>query len=222
MKKQDIKKIQMEKIIAALRQGATMTLAAEHGNISRATLYRWIKMGEQDRAREPYKSFAKNVRTAESQSALQALQTINTAIADGDIKAAMWLLQRRHNYKTDATHSIEEVPTESTAKAPSETDYRSMLQTQISELKTSMNKAKDSGSWQAYAALQRQMVTLMQELRVLDAEEGAVDAHERMTDEQLLAEIVNTIIALPPILRQRVQSDLHSLVGSNVVALKKA
>jgi len=134
----------------------------------------------------------------------------------------MWLLQRRHNYKTDATHSIEEVPTESTAKAPAETDYRSMLQTQIAELKTSMNKAKDSGSWQAYAALQRQMVTLMQELRVLDAEEGAVDAHERMTDEQLLAEIVNTIIALPPILRQRVQSDLHSLVGSNVVALKKA
>ncbi len=222
MKKQDVKKIQMQKIIAALRQGATMTLAAEHGNISRATLYRWIKMGEQDRAREPYKSFAKNVRTAESQSALQALQTINTAISDGDTKAAMWLLQRRHNYKTDATHSIEEVPTESAAKAPEQTDYRSMLQTQIAELKTSMNKAKDSGSWQAYAALQRQMVTLMQEIRVLDAEEGAIDAHERMTDDQLLAEIVNTIIALPPILRQRVQSDLHSLVGSNVVALKKA
>lgn len=179
-------------------------------------------MGEQDRAREPYKSFAKNVRTAESQSALQALQTINTAISDGDTKAAMWLLQRRHNYKTDATHSIEEVPTESAAKTPEQTDYRSMLQTQISELKTSMNKAKDSGSWQAYAALQRQMVTLMQEIRVLDAEEGAIDAHERMTDDQLLAEIVNTIIALPPILRQRVQSDLHSLVGSNVVALKKA
>jgi len=222
MKKQDIKKIQMQKIIDALRQGATMTLAAEHGNISRATLYRWIKMGEQDRAREPYKTFSENVRTAESQSALQALQAINTAIADGDIKAAMWLLQRRHNYKTDATHSIEEVPTESHPKSPAETDYRTMLQTQIAELRTSMDKAKDSGSWQAYAALQRQMITLMQEVRMLDAEEGAVDAHERMTDEQLLSEIVNTIIALPPILRQRVQSDLHSLVGSNIVALKKA
>ncbi len=61
----------------------------------------------------------------------------------------------------------------------------------------------------------------MQEIRAFDAEEGAIEAHERMTDEQLLAEIVNTIIALPPMLRQRVQSDLHSLVGSNVVALKK-
>ena len=222
MKKQNIKKLKMERIIQALRQGATMTLAAEHGNISRCTLYRWIKMGEQDRAREPYKTFAIDVRAAESASALQALQTINNAISEGDIKAAMWLLQRRHNYKTDATHSIEEVPTEkSTANAP-EQDYRSMLQTQIQELRASMGKAQESGSWQAYAALQRQMVTLMQEIRALDAEEGAVDAHERMTDEQLLAEIVNTIIALPPILRQRVQSDLHSLVGSNVVALKKA
>ena len=221
MKKQKIKELQMERIIKALQQGATMTLAAEHGNIARSTLYKWIRMGEDARAREPYKSFAKDVRTAESQSALQALSTINTAIVDGDVKAAMWLLQRRHNYKTDATHSIEEVPKESTAQTPQQQDYSTMLQTQIAELKTSMNKAKDSGSWQAYAALQRQLVTLMQEIRALDAEEGAIDAHERMSDEQLLAEIVNTIIALPPMLRQRVQSDLHSLVGSNVVALKK-
>ena len=220
MKKQKIKELQMERIIKALRQGATMTLAAEHGNISRSTLYKWIKMGEDGRAREPYKTFAKDVRTAESQSALQALSTINTAIVDGDVKAAMWLLQRRHNYKTDATHSIEGVPKEESTQTPLQENYRTMLQTQIAELKTSMNKAKDSGSWQAYAALQRQMVTLMQEIRALDAEEGAIDAHERMTDEQLLAEIVNTIIALPPMLRQRVQSDLHSLVGSNVVVLK--
>jgi hypothetical protein len=100
-------------------------------------------------------------------------------------------------------------------------DYREILETQITELRTSMDKAKESGSWQAYAALQRQLVSLMQELRALDAEEGAIDAHDRMTDEQLLSEIVNTIISLPPLLRQRVQSDLHSLVGSNVVALKK-
>ena len=49
---------------------------------------------------------------------------------------------------------------------------------------------------------------------------GNLDAHDRMSDEQLLSEIVNLIIALPPMLRQRVQSDLHSLVGSNVVAMR--
>ena len=108
-----------------------------------------------------------------------------------------------------------------TGKQDAPADYRSMLNTQISELQISMSKAKESGSWQAYAALQRQLVTLMQELRLLDAEEGQTDAYDRMTDEQIMNEIVNTIIALPLILRQRVQADLHSLVGSNVVALKK-
>ena len=61
----------------------------------------------------------------------------------------------------------------------------------------------------------------MQEIRAVDAQEGQIDAYDRMTDEQIMSEIVNSIIALPPILRQRVQADLHSLVGSNVVALKK-
>ena len=83
-----------------------------------------------------------------------------------------------------------------------------------------MSKAKDSGSWQAFAAMQRQLVSLTRDLRALDVEEGNLDAHDRMSDEQLLSEIVNSIIALPPMLRQRVQSDLHSLVGSNVVAMR--
>ena len=83
-----------------------------------------------------------------------------------------------------------------------------------------MTKAKDSGSWQAYAALQRQMVSLLSELRALDAEEGAIDQYDSITDEQVLSEIVNTIIALPPVLRQRVESDLRSLVGSNIVSFK--
>ena len=182
-------------------------------------MYVWIRKGEQDKAREPYKSFALKVREAESSSAIACLNTIQNT-ANEDWKAAAWLLSRRFGYKNDASHTI---PAE--AKQAKKTgdllDYRDILETQISELRSSMDKAKESGSWQAYAALQRQLVSLMQELRALDAEEGAIDAHERMTDEQLLSEIVNTIISLPPLLRQRVQSDLHSLVGSNVVALKK-
>jgi len=130
----------------------------------------------------------------------------------------MWLLSRRHGYKPDATH---EIPIQKEEKKETSLDYRSLLETQISDLRESMSKAKDSGSWQAYAALQRQLVSLTNEIRILDAEEGAVDKYDTMTDEQVLGEIVNAIIALPPILRQRVESDLRSLVGSNVVALKK-
>ena len=208
-----------ERICQALRLGATYAIAAEAGGIVRNTLYVWIRKGEQDRAREPYKTFAKKIREAESSSAVACLHTIQNT-AKEDWKAAAWLLSRRFGYKNDATHTLP-AETKAAKRSGDILDYREILETQISELRTSMDKAKESGSWQAYAALQRQLVSLMQELRALDAEEGAIDAHDRMTDEQLLSEIVNTIISLPPLLRQRVQSDLHSLAGSNVVALKK-
>ena len=220
-KKKGRKKILTEetisKICSAIRSGATMEIAARCGGISRATLYRWIETGEKQR-REPYKTLAERVRASEAEGALDALGTIRSSITQGDVKSAMWLLSRRHGYKPDATH---EIPAQKEEKKETSLDYRSLLETQISDLRESMSKAKDSGSWQAYAALQRQLVSLTNEIRILDAEEGAVDKYDTMTDEQVLGEIVNAIIALPPVLRQRVESDLRSLVGSNVVALKK-
>ena len=206
-------------ICKALRAGATMQIAADIAGVGRSTIYKWIARGEEPRAQKAFKEFAEQVRAADAAAAMQALNTINASIQEGDVKSAMWLLSRRHGFKNDAQHTIPN--TEETKSAPAETDYRSMLNTQVSELQISMSKAKDSGSWQAYAALQRQLVVIMQEIRAVDAQEGQIDAYDRMTDEQIMSEIVNSIIALPPILRQRVQADLHSLVGSNVVALKK-
>ena len=214
-KKKGRKKILTEetisKICTAIRSGATMEIAARCGGISRATLYRWIETGEKSK-REPYKTLAERVRASEAEGALDALGTIRSSITQGDVKSAMWLLSRRHGYKPDATH---EIPSQKEEKKETSLDYRSLLETQISDLRESMSKAKDSGSWQAYAALQRQLVSLTNEIRILDAEEGAVDKYDTMTDDQVLGEIVNAIIALPPILRQRVESDLRSLVGSN-------
>ena len=206
------------KICTAIRAGATVDIAARCGGISKATLYRWLVYGEKNR-KPQYVGFARRFREAEALGALDALTTIRSSITQGDVKSAIWLLSRRHGYKTDSTHEIPEVIEKKAA--PQNLDYRSVLTTQISELKESMGKAKDSGSWQAYAALQRQMVSLLSELRALDAEEGALDQYDTMGDEQILAEIVNTIVSLPPVLRQRVESDLRSLVGSNVIALKK-
>jgi len=208
-----------QKICAAIRAGATMEIAARCGGISKSTLYRWLVYGEKNR-KPKYVGFAKDFREAEGLGALDALTTIQKSITQGDVKSAIWLLSRRHGYKTDAAHEIPEVKDEKPRQAET-LDYRTVLTTQIAELRESMTKAKDSGSWQAYAALQRQMVSLLSELRALDAEEGAIDQYDMMNDEQILSEIVNTIVALPPILRQRVESDLRSLVGSNVVALKK-
>jgi len=210
-----------KRIISAIQMGATYEIAAEHAGICRKTLYSWIEKGKTANKGSTFYTFLHEFRKAEARAALTSLTTIQREIQNGDWKAAAWFLDRRAGFRRDATISNETNISQTETQQAQEIDYRSMMMTQISELKQSMDKAKESGSWQAYAALQRQLVSLMQELRALDAEEGAIDAHERMTDEQLLSEIVNTIISLPPLLRQRVQSDLHSLVGSNVVALKK-
>lgn len=210
-----------KRIISAIQMGATYEIAAEHAGICRKTLYSWIEKGKTANKGSTFYTFLHEFRKAEARAALTSLTTIQREIQNGDWKAAAWFLDRRAGFRRDATISNETNISQTETQQAQEIDYRSMMVTQISELKQSMDKAKESGSWQAYAALQRQLVSLMQELRTLDAEEGAIDAHERMTDEQLLSEIVNTIISLPPLLRQRVQSDLHSLVGSNVVALKK-
>lgn len=207
----------IEKICSAIRSGATIEIAAKCGGISRSTLYTWLAQGERDR-KPGYVDFARKFREAESLGALDALTTIHSSITQGDVKSAMWLLSRRHGYKPDVTHETIEIKKTKKNKKP--LDYREILRTQIDELRESMSKAKESGSWQAYAALQRQMVSLLSELRALDAEEGAIDQYDSMTDDQVLSEIVNTIIALPPILRQRVESDLRSLVGSNIVSFK--
>ena len=210
-----------KRIISAIQMGATYEIAAEHAGICRKTLYSWIEKGKEASKGSKHYTFLHDFRKAEARAALTSLTTIQKEIQNGDWKAAAWFLDRRAGFRRDATISNETNISQTETQQSQEIDYRSMMLTQISELKQSMDKAKESGSWQAYAALQRQLVSLMQELRTLDAEEGAIDAHDRMTDEQLLSEIVNTIISLPPLLRQRVQSDLHSLAGSNVVALKK-
>ena len=212
-----------KRIIQAIQMGATYEIAAEHAGICRKTLYSWIEKGKTASRGSKHYTFLHDFRKAEARAALTSLTTIQKEIQNGDWKAAAWFLDRRAGFRRDATITNEANLSQTKEQQEEQVmDYRRMLVSQISELKESMNKAKDSGSWQAYAALQRQLVTMMQALKAYDAEEGAVDAHERMTDEQLMSEIVNTIIALPPILRQRVQADLHSLVGSNVVALKKA
>ena len=80
-----------------------------------------------------------------------------------------------------------------------------LLRMQARELRASMAKAESSQSWQAYAALQRQLLTVVQQIRQIEAEEGMGDELDGLTDEQLLAEITSAIVSLPPILRQRLE-----------------
>jgi hypothetical protein len=79
---------------------------------------------------------------------------------------------------------------------------------QSEQLQNAMTKAMQAQSWQAYAALQRQFVSIIEQVRLIDAESGANDGLDAMSDEQLLAEMEAAVLSMPPVMRQRLQDRL--------------
>jgi predicted site-specific integrase-resolvase len=200
------------RIIEALRAGTTYEIAAQYAGISRSTLYEWIKKGE-NTATGTYRTFYDNIKKAEAEGAVVHLGTISQA-SKKDWKAAAWLLERRHGYSKEGVMRAEEQTKE--VELPS--NMLELLRMQARELKASMMKAESSQSWQAYAALQRQLLTVVQQIRQIEAEEGMGDELDGLTDEQLLAEITSAIVSLPPILRQRLEGSFSSM--NNVIPIQ--
>jgi len=200
------------RIIEALRAGTTYEIAAQYAGISRSTLYEWIKKGEKS-ATGTYRTFYDNIKKAEAEGAVVHLGTISQA-SKKDWKAAAWLLERRHGYSKEGVMRAEEQIKE--VELPS--NMLELLRMQARELKASMMKAESSQSWQAYAALQRQLLTVVQQIRQIEAEEGMGDELDGLTDEQLLAEITSAIVSLPPILRQRLEGSFSSM--NNVIPIQ--
>ena len=148
------------------------------------------------------------LRVAEADSAVGALACIQTEIKQGNLKAAFFLLERRHNYKREWQHHRAET-------------IKDTLIEQASDLRTAMQSASKSESWQAYAALQSQLLRVIQQMQTIKDEEAQIDKMDVLSDEQLLGEITNVIIALPPLARQRIMSELSILSNDNVIPLKK-
>lgn len=193
-----------DRIIEALRAGTTYEIAAQYAGISRSTLFEWIKKGEKEED-TAYRTFYDNIKKAEAEGAVVHLGTIAQASAK-DWKAAAWILERRHGYSKEGVMKVEEQEKE--IELPS--SMLELLRMQARELRTSMAKAESSQSWQAYAALQRQLLQVVQQIRQIEAEEGLGDELEGLTDEQLLSEITAAIVALPPILRQRLEGTISN------------
>ena len=203
-----------DRIMEALRLGATYELAAEYAGISRSTLYNWMEKGK-DQDRGKYRTFLDTIKAAEAKGAIANLAMIETAARAGDWKAAAWRLERRHGYTRDGYQAQQQQQKE--VKLPS--SMLDLLRTQALELRSSMAKAESSQSWQAYAALQRQLLQVVQQIRQIEAEEGMGDELEGLTDEQLLTEITSAIVSLPPILRQRLEGTISQI--DNVIPMPK-
>ena len=198
-----------DKILEALRVGASIQMACDSACIGRSTYYQWIQKGEGESSGS-YKTFLDNVRRASSAGGIHMLQLITVA-AEKDWKAAAWKLERRWGFNKDGL-AAEEKPVE---EKPLPENTLEILREQARELKLSMGKAEASQSWQAYAALQRQFLQVITQIRQI--EEGTGDELEGLTDEQLLYEITNAIISLPPILRQRLEGSVKDL--NNVIKI---
>lgn len=205
-------------ILQAIQLGATYEIAAENAGVSRSTLWNWLKRGEEQSTGQ-FATFLDAFKKAEARAALGALATIHKACNDGDWKAAAFLLERRHNYKRDAQHlRSDQITEEKTEDQPVTTPLEIMTR-QATELRTAIKKAESAESWQAYSALQRQLLSVLVQIRQINTEEDGT--FDDLTDEQILGEISTMVSVLPPILKQRLVDEIAGLDAHNIRVLKK-
>ena len=204
----------VERLLEAIRLGSTFKMAAEYAGSSRSTLHNYITAGRKARAGTKKAEFYAALVKAEAEGAISSLAVIDKAALGGDWKAAAWKLERRHGYHRDGVAQIQ--AENRSEKLPENT--LDLLRQQAQQLKYAMDQSRASKSWQAFAALQRQMLSVVEQVRQMEAE-SAGEEMDSYTDDQLVSEITNAIISLPPILRQRLESNIRDL--GNVVGISK-
>ena len=99
------------KIVKAIKLGATYELAASYGGVTYDTLNNWRKRGEEESLRrsekgdrqtkqwlqeEPFFKFFEDIKAAEGQGAFNWLSQIEKAANSGNWQAAAWKLERRY------------------------------------------------------------------------------------------------------------------------------
>lgn len=84
------------RFIQALKLGLTMDLAASYAGIGKATVYRWMKKGEEESG--IYRDFRDAVKEAEGVCAAQCMARILRAAEGGSWQSAAWIMERRFGY----------------------------------------------------------------------------------------------------------------------------
>lgn len=204
------------KILEAISVGSSYEMACSYAGISRNTLHQWMTKGE-DQKTGLYRTFHDDIKKAESKGAVANLAIINNEARKGNWKCSAWLLERRWGYKRDAVWKQE--PKKDTTKKSQPSTPLELFKSQAEDLEDAMQQAKQAQSWQAYAALQRQYITVLDSIRSIEAEEGQIDSLDSASDEILKVETVNAIINLPPVLRQNIIEELSRF--SNVIPMKQ-
>jgi hypothetical protein len=83
-------------IVESIRSGSYAETAARSAGVSRRTYQRWLERGESDAAADrPFRAFRAQVRKAEADAELRAVNVIRDAMPN-DWRAAMTYLERRY------------------------------------------------------------------------------------------------------------------------------
>ena len=200
-----------QKIVDAVRRGSSYRMACNIAGINESTFYMWMKKG-QTAPHGKFVDFRRDVLQAESENGDRMLALIQDH-AIKDWKAAAWILERRHGFVKDGR--IEQTQTE---KVELPNDTYALLKKQATDLNDAINRAQAAESWQAYAALQRQLLQVVGQIRQIEAEQQMGDDMDGLTDQQLITEITNAIITLPPVLRQRLENNVKELANVAPIA----
>lgn len=197
-------------IIRAIKKGSTLKLSAQAAGIAESTLHSWLSRGRKSRHGK-YHDLVIEVEKARAIQAELMLGRIEEHTRK-DWRAAAWMLERVHKYHKDG------IPETRQPAAPAElpNDLRQVLVIQTQQLQTALAKAGGAESWQAYAALQRQLLSVVQQIATIDANQIDETA---LTDEQIIQEITAAILTMPPVIRQRLENTLTEL--GNVVSIQK-
>lgn len=102
--------VTQQKIVQAIRLGATAKLAAQYAGIGQATLYRWLQRAEEEEEdpESPYRAFRESVQRAEADCAVRDLTHIERAAQAGEWRAAKWRLAVRFPSDFSETMKIEQ------------------------------------------------------------------------------------------------------------------
>tara|TARA_B100000963_G_C22577357_1_gene649126 strand:- start:831 stop:1484 length:654 start_codon:yes stop_codon:yes gene_type:complete len=203
-------------IVACLKKNLTVILTCRKAGIQTKTFYRWLRLGRN--GDKEYEKFFHDVEAATAAGAEMAMDTIIESYGK-DWKSAAWVLERKHGYRKEGK-TINEELTETETKNSNDDSPKEILWNLCRELKASIEKAKDSGSWQAYAALQRTYLTTYREYREISASQSEYEELETMKDEELINQIKNVYLSLNP----KLQTDIIDQIGAinkSVLPLKK-
>lgn len=88
----------LKRIKEALRLGASFKLVAHYAGVSEDTFRRWRRDAEHAKKGTLLDQLRVALLTDSAQGGITNLRRVDAAGMEGDVRAAMWMLERRHGY----------------------------------------------------------------------------------------------------------------------------